>query len=352
MTVKIKTWYISREFLINFLFALVVFIFIFSLQAIFQIIELLVKGTFYPMLVIIIFFISLFSAFIYIIPLTFLYASTALFSRLSADRELLVLSSTGINPYKLVRILGTFAFFGAVFLVIFNLFILPELNYKNRDMISRLKFKNPLSLLQGKKVVNDIPGITLYIEKISPDYKIRNVSITYSENEITHFLKSESGSVEYDAVKNHLVFDLYKGFIIISNSVQTVSRLNFERYRFVFPVSTGYKGVPMRTRLSDMRLSALLSTGGLRERIEVQKRIMFSVIPLIFVFLGAGIGIRLKQQSRILHIGLGGGITLLFLQFVILGEMLSLKTGTPVFTWLPVVVFMIIGGIFLRPKCS
>lgn len=348
MTVKIKSSYVSREFLINFLFSLAIFSFIFSLEAVFQIIEFLVKGTFYPMLVVGIFFISLLSAFLYIIPLTFLYASTALFSRLSADRELLVLSSTGISPRKLVRTLLSFAFFAVLFLLVFNLFLLPEVSYKRRDMVYRIRFRNPLSLLQERNIVTDIPGITVYIEKISPDFDLNNVAITYREDERTHFLKAESGRVGYDADGNNLVFNLQKGFIIISDSVQTISRLNFDGYRFVFPVPAGFSGVRMRTRISDMRLSALLSSGGLREKIEVHKRIIFSVIPLIFVLLGTGIGIKLKQQSRMLHIGLGGGITLLFLQFVILGEMLSLRAGTPVFTWIPVILFIIIGGVFLK----
>ncbi len=350
MTAKIKSRYVGREFVINFLFSMIVFGFIFSLQAVFQIIEFLVKGTFYPMLVVGIFLISLISAFVYIVPLTFLYASTALFSRMAGDRELLVLSSTGISPYKPVSTLMTFAFFGVIFLLAFNLFMLPELSYKNRDMIYRIRFRNPLSLLQEKNIVSDIPGITVYVEKISPDYELGNVSITYREDGRTNFLKAESGSAGYDAAGNNLVFNLNKGFIIISDSVRTISRLNFEKYRFAFPVSAGFKGVHMRSRLSEMRLGALLSNGGLNERIEVQKRIVFSVIPLIFVLLGAGIGIKLRQQSRMLHIGLGGGITLLFLQFMILGETLSLKAGTPVFQWFPVVLFVITGGIFLKMK--
>lgn len=350
MTGKIKSGYAGKEFMINFLFSMVVFSFIFSLQAIFQIIEFLVKGTFHPVLVMGIFFITLTSALVYILPLTFLYASTALFSRLAADRELLVLACTGISPYKLVRTLMSYAFFGALFLLLFNLFLLPELSYKNRDMIYRIRFRNPLSLLHERNIVSDIPGITVYVEKIYPDYVLKNISITYRDDGRTHFLKAASGSAGYDGAGNNLVFNLKNGFMIISDTAQAISRLNFKEYRFVFPFPAGFSGVRMRKRLSDMRMSALLAAGGIRERIEIQKRIVFSVMPLVFVMLGTGIGIRLKQQSKMLHIGLGGGITLLFLQFVLLGEMFSMKSGTPIYMWLPVVLFVIMGEIFLKPK--
>jgi len=101
-----------------------------------------------------------------------------------------------------------------------------------------------------------------------------------------------------------------------------------------------------------MRLSTLLANGRLREKVEVHERIVFSVMPLLFVLLGSGIGIKLKQQSKMLmlHIGLGGGITLLFLQFIILGETLSYAMGTPLLTWIPVLLFMLLGGISLKWK--
>ncbi|MBN1445138.1 MAG: LptF/LptG family permease [Candidatus Omnitrophica bacterium] len=347
MEVKLKSRYVIGEFFINFFFSMAVFTFVFSLEAAFGIIEFLVKGTFSPLLVLGVFFLSLLSAFVYIIPLTFLYASTSLFSRMSSDRETLVFSASGVNIRKLVNLLLLFAGISSVFLLVFNLYILPEASYKNRDMIYSLRFRNPLSLLQEKSVTSDIPGINLYIEKISRGYGIKNISITYNEGELTNFLKAESGTVKYEAAENLLVFSLRNGFVIIYDSVQTVSRLNFVNYRFVHRLPEGFGGSRPRTRIADMRLSALIAKGGIREKVEINKRIVFSVIPAIFVLLGAAIGIKLKQQSKMLHIGLGGGITLIFLQLAVLGEMISYKSGTPVFAWLPVALFLL-AGIFLK----
>jgi len=324
-----------------------IFVFIFSLDAIFRIIDLLVKGTFYPMLVLCIFFLSLIASFLYIIPLTFLYASAALFSRLSTDREVLVFSSSGIDPRRLVRLLLFFAFVASLFLLVFNLYLLPEASYKKRDMIRRLRVRNPLSLLHEKSITTEIPGITVYLEKISRSHDIRNVSITYKEKGLTNFLKAEGGTVRYDPADNLLIFDLRDGFAIIYDSVQTVSRLNFSSYRLVSRLPSGFGGSIGRTKMSDMRLATLISRGGISEMVEVNKRLIFSIIPAIFVLLGAGIGMKLKQQSKMLHIGLGGGITLVFLQLVVLGEMFSYKANTSVFVWLPVMLFILI-GVFLR----
>ncbi|MCM8762219.1 MAG: LptF/LptG family permease [Candidatus Omnitrophica bacterium] len=343
MEIKIKTRYISKEFFINFLFAVGITVFIFSLDAVFQIIEVLVKGTFYPVIVLFIFFLTLFSSFLYIIPLSFLYASSSLFSRLAIDRETLIFFSSGINPYRLMTILLIFAFVGSLLLFLFNFFLLPEISYKRREMIYRLQFKNPLSLLQEKNTTTDIPGITIYIEEIKPSYKMKNISITYKEMEKTHFLKAERGRANYDPATNQMIFNLQDGFLIIYDSVQTISKLDFANYRFVIPLphNFGIHGT-IKPKVSEMYIAELLSSNGIREKIEIQKRIVFSIIPIVFVLIGTSLGIRLQQESRLLHIGIGGGIAMLFLQLVVFGEVLSYKTEISLFVWLPVVILFIV----------
>ncbi|MCX8082209.1 MAG: LptF/LptG family permease [bacterium] len=351
METKIKTRYINHEFFMNFIFALGVTLFIFSLDALFQIIEVLVKGTFYPLIVLYIFSLTLFSSFLYIIPLCFLYSASSLFSRLTMDREILIFSSSGINPYRLMGIIIIAAFIGTFILLFFNFYLLPEISYKKREMIYRLQFKNPLSLLQEKSTTTDIPGITIYIERMPPSYKIKkikNVSITYKEMDKTHFLKAESGTVTYNHVTNQMIFVLHKGFLIVYDSVQTISKLDFLSYKFTLPLPKNFINIgSIKPKVSEMRISELLSSPDIKEKIEVQKRVVFSVIPIVFVLIGTSLGIRLQQESKLLHIGIGGGIALLFLQMIVFGEVLSYKTDLPIFVWLPVFIF-IIGWGFLK----
>jgi lipopolysaccharide export LptBFGC system permease protein LptF len=222
------------------------------------------------------------------------------------------------------------------------------MSYKRREMVYLLQFKNPLSLLQEKNITTEIPGITIYIEKIRPSYRMKNISITYKEMGKTHFLKAEGGTVNYSPDTNQMIFNLRNGFLIIYDSVQTISKLDFANYRFVLTLPHNFGArETIKPRVSEMRLYDLLSSNGIRERLEIQKRIVFSVIPIVFVLIGTSLGIRLQQESRLLHIGIGGGIALLFLQLVVFGEMLSYKTGLPLFIWLPVFILLIVWG-FLK----
>jgi lipopolysaccharide export LptBFGC system permease protein LptF len=348
MEIKIKTRYISREFFLNFLFAIGITIFIFSLDAVFQIIEVLVKGTFYPTVVFYLFLLTLLSSFLYIVPLAFLYASSSLFSRLTLERETLIFASSGINPYQLMRILIVFAVIGSIILMFFNFFLIPEMSYKRREMVYRLQFKNPLSLLHAKQTITDIPGVTIYIEDLSPSYKMKNASITYQDMDKTHFLKAESGTVKYYYDTNQLVFSLQDGFLLIYDSVQTISKLDFSSYNLVLPLPLKFGAQnTIKPKVSEMRTTDLLASKKIQEKIEVQKRAVFSVIPVIFILIGTSIGIRLRQESRLLHIGIGGSIALLFLQMVIFGELLSYKTEMSVFVWLPVIILLTVWG-FLK----
>lgn len=341
MEIKIKTRYISKEFFTNFIFAIAITIFIFSLDALFQIIEILVKGTFYPSVVLYVFFLTLFSSFLYIIPLSFLYATTSLFSQLNMDREILIFSSSGISYYRLTSILLVFAFIGSIILFFFNFFLLPKMEYKRREMIYRLQFKNPLSLLQEKTATTEIPGVNIYIENLSSSYKMKNISITYTEMGKTHFLKAENGTAEYNSKTNELIFHLQDGFLLVYDSPHTISRLDFTNYRFVLhlPASFGVRK-PGKPKVTEMTLSDLLASNGIKEKIEINKRGVFSVIPVVFVLVGTSIGRKLKQRSRLLHIGIGGGIALVFLQLIVLGEVLTYKTELPVFIWIPVFIFL------------
>ena len=327
MAMKIKNAYILREFTGNILFAFAIFAFMFSLRALLKIFEVFIQGAFAPLSILALFLLTFVTTLAYIIPLTFLYSSQALFARLSADRELIIFSSTGTNPEKLMKSLLLFSLPATVFLLFFNLFLMPEAGYRQRKMLQTLRFKNPLSLIQEKNVTATIPEITLYIEKIHRDYRIENIAITRTKEGQTNFLNAESGRMEYNREKNILIFKLINGRLVSQLSESSISTLKFAHYTFSIPLPSHYRQNKIERGISEMHLSALLDKKGLAENIEVHKRIIFGITPLFFVLLGAGMGRKIKQKSRVLHIGTGGIAGILFFQLIVLGEMLAARTN-------------------------
>ncbi len=348
MAAKIKERYIAGEFYVNFLFSFLLFSFLFSIEGVFRALGYMASGAFYPFAIISIFFITFIAAFQYIIPLTFLYGMTALFSRLSADRELIIFSTAGIRPVKILQGLFRATLLTTLFLLFCNLYIIPEANLKRRSMLNLLRLREPLALLQEKTMVRDIPGITIYIEKITENYELSNIAITQEAEGRVNFLKAESGEASHRPGDNLFVFDLENGSIITHLSGDRIATLNFSEYQFTVKLPDRLSPGAIRTRITEVPTGELMLSGSIEDRMEIHRRILFASTPFIFLLLGSGIGMKLRQKSRMLHIGLGGFISLFFLQLTALGEVLSRRAGTPLFIWTPFLVLAISGMIIWR----
>ncbi|HNS33542.1 MAG TPA: LptF/LptG family permease, partial [bacterium] len=343
--------YILKEFGINLFFSFAIFAFMFSMRAMLKVFELFIKGTFSPVLVSMFFFLTFITTFTHIIPLAFLYSSMAVFARMSMDRELLIFTSSGIASSKLMRPIFLIAIAGTFFLVIFNLYLMPEASNRQRELVQTLKFRNPLSLIQEKNIISDIPGITLYMGKVNRNFEMENIAITQKEKDRINFLMAEKGNLKYDGKKNIFIFNLEDGYIVSQYSKESISNLNFKYYTFAFSLPSHFKQNMIKTRISDMHFSQLLSGWEFEEQLELNKRLVFAVTPLFFIFLGAGLGRRVRQKSKILHIGLGGIIGILFFQIVFIGEIFARKAGFPPLIWLSILISGAAAFSLLERKC-
>ncbi len=351
MRLKIRTSYILGEFSLNMIFATAVFAFMFSMRALLKIFELYVRGTFSPFLVSKVFFLALASTFSIIIPLAFLYSSTAIFARMSMDRELLVLSSSGIPPLRMTGPLILLSSFTVLFLVMFNLYVLPAANYSQRQLIRALRFRNPLSLIQEKNVITEIPGITIFLGKIDRDFRIEDISITQTEDGRINFIRAGNGNLKYDRKENALIFSLRDGSLVSQYRKEEIATLNFDCYTFTYTLPESFIPRAAASKMSDRMLPELLSVGGFEETLEINKRIVYGVTPILFMFLGAAIGRRVRQKSKILHVGLGGATGLIFYQAVFAGEILARRFAFPPLVWSGAIVSGLSSFLLWRKKC-
>ncbi|MCK9266490.1 LptF/LptG family permease [bacterium] len=351
MESKIKKNYISKEFIINLGFSFAIFAFLFSMRALLKIFQILSKGTFSAVPIFVLFILTFFTTFNHIIPLAFLYSSMALFARLSMDRELLVFSSSGISSLKVLRPIIIFAVVGTLFLLVFDLFLLPEISFKQRNLLQNLKLKNPLSLIQEKNVINGIPGITIYFGKVYKDFRLEDISIIYTENQTVNFLNANSGSLSYDRKQNKLLFKLSNGNIVSRPNEGAITNLSFKQYSFLYSLPTEFISVQSEPKISERHLTYLLSEYGVDEKIEVNKRIIFGIMPFLFIFIGSGLGYRVRQKNKVLHIGLGGIVGMLFFQLIFVGELLAKKIGTPYLIWASMLLSVILVVSLWKKEC-
>lgn len=218
---------------------------------------------------------------------------------------------------------------------------MPEIKYQKRKIAYELKLKNPLSFFIEKEVIKDFPDITIYVEKIYRNFNLKNISITKREGDSVIYLKAEKGKIFYNKEKNQIFFILENGNLLTGKG-DVINTLDFKNYIFSIQLPMGFKGTEIPRKIQEMDLIGLKRTKGIDSSIEFHKRWVFSITPLIFLLLGSGIGFNLKQKNRIMYIGIGGFIGIIFYEFLILGEIIVRKTGYSFFIYLPVLVFLLL----------
>ena len=100
------------------------------------------------------------------VPMAILVCTLMAFGRLSADNEITAMKSSGIKYYSLVLpplILSTLV---AVAMIYFNNWILPDMNYKSKKLLSEISTKNPEIMFEPKQLNTQVEGFTIYIDSM------------------------------------------------------------------------------------------------------------------------------------------------------------------------------------------
>ncbi|MCM8772256.1 MAG: LptF/LptG family permease [Candidatus Omnitrophica bacterium] len=344
---KIKTKYVFEEFFINFCFSFLIILFIFIVRSIFQLVDLIIKGSFslFPLLKFFLF--STIISFQIVIPLTVLASSVSLFSTFSSDRELNIFLFSGIPSSVLIKPLFLFSIIFTFFLFYFNFFTVPKLEFKRREITHFLKIKNPLSLIIEKEIIKEFPDITIYIEKVYRRFYFKNISITKREGGNTIFLKAEKGKVKYLVNENKLLFSLENGNLLVATA-DSISSVEFKNYNFYIDLPEKFRTTEIKPQIYELDFFQLKKVKNLEGEIEFHKRIIYSITPMVLILLGSGIGMNLKQKNKILYIGIGGFISIIFFELLTLGEIISRKTEKTLFIYLPIYVFILLTKKFWK----
>lgn len=156
------------------------------------------------------------------IPMSVLVASLLAFGRLSADHEITAIKAAGISPLFMIRPMLILASLVTVVLVIFNNWVLPEANYRAGGLLSSISRKKPTALLEEGRLINDFPGVQLWISEIDRRtgtlYGVRiyetpsnsplrltfadTAQIEYADRGATILLHLRHGSTQYQDSKN------------------------------------------------------------------------------------------------------------------------------------------------------
>src|SRR3977135_1773620 len=208
---KIVDRYLSRQLIVNLLFAIVVLSFVLVIGNIFRKLLPLLVNHDLPVeyLVGFVAYVLPFSL-IFTIPWGLLTAVLLVFGRLSADNELTALRSNGFSIGRICIPLVVIALLCTAASLWLNVQVAPAAQEEMRSTVFNLATRNPMALFGSDQVIDQFPGRKIYVGKKEGN-KLENI-IVFEMNEdsmpmrVTH---ARSGLLETDLPNHRVLMHIY-----------------------------------------------------------------------------------------------------------------------------------------------
>src|SRR5690242_254256 len=174
---KIIHRYITRQLVVNLLFAILVLSFVLVIGNIFRKLLPLLVNHDLPVEYLIGFvaYVLPFSL-IFTIPWGLLTAILLVFGRLSADNELIALRCNGVSISRICIPLAGIAIISTAICLWLNVQAAPAAQEKLRSTIFDLATRNPMALFGSDQVIDQFPGRKIYVGKKEGN-KLENITV-------------------------------------------------------------------------------------------------------------------------------------------------------------------------------
>lgn len=207
---KILEHYILKENFKPFVVSLFVATFVMLLDKIIDLLNLIIDKKLDFVTIISVFGLSLPFMLALSVPMAILLASIMSFGRLSVDNELVAFKSCGINIYTLMRPTVIAALFISIFMVFFNNAILPETNHMLKNLMIKANYRRPVtSIVPG--TFTTLKNYTIYTkERI--DEELSGILIYSREStKFPQTISAKRGKIFLSNGGNSLQAVLYNG---------------------------------------------------------------------------------------------------------------------------------------------
>ncbi len=306
----------------------------------------------------------------YALPPGMLTGILLVLGRMSSDREVTALRSSGVSvawlsaPIVFLGLAGV----AAALLVNFQLMPVTRLAYqREKEEVIR---QSPMSFIVPKTFIRDFPGVVIYVgEKHGNQLKDFWLWELDAKNRVKRFVRADGGRLDYDAPNNKLVLTLDHTQGELRNEkdpedfVQKPATPAMEQATFDLPLSklTGERVVQKKLKWFTFpqlmaewaRLSrpdpavpkADQARQLMRVQITIQEKFATAFSVLSFVLVGVPLGIKVSRKETSANLGLG---LILALGYYFASVMAGLFDNYPalrpdLIVWLPNIVFQGLG---------
>src|SRR5437762_9678377 len=208
---KLLDRFISRELLVNVLFAIAVLSLVLVVGNIFRKLLPLLVNHDVPIeyLITFIAYVLPFSL-IFTIPWGLLTAILLVFGRLSADNELIALRSNGLSTTRSCIPLAFIALICTAICLWLNVAAAPAAQEKLRSTIFDLATRNPMALFGSDQVIDQFPGRKIYVGKKEGN-ELENIIVFEMDNNalLVKVTYARTGLLEADLKNKRILMHLY-----------------------------------------------------------------------------------------------------------------------------------------------
>lgn len=362
---KLIDRFISRELLVNVLFAIAVLSLVLVVGNIFRKLLPLLVNHDVPVeyLLAFIAYVLPFSL-IFTIPWGLLTAILLVFGRLSADNELTALRSNGVSIPRICVPLGFIALLCTAICLWLNVEVAPKAQEKLRSTIFDLATRNPMALFGSDQVIDEFPGRKIYVGKKEGN-KLENITV-FELNRSAMPIRvtyARSGLLEADLANKRILMHLYDARYQQRDEKdprdlrKIRDGINAEEGTLPISLDELYdkeKKRPSRSALSIQQLVEQLKSGSKRERsasrTEINKRFSFPFSCLAFAVIGVPLGVTAHRRETSVGFAMGLIVAVSYFLFVIVGDTLRAnpRVHPELLVWFPNVLFLLLGAQLFR----
>ena len=237
---KILERYFLIETLKPFFICLFIITFIMLIERLFDLMNIIIEKQLDVLTIINLFVLSFPFIFALSVPMAVLTSTIMAFGRMSVDKELIAIKSTGVNVIKLTKLLGIFMLIVSLGMAYFNDYILPETNHLLKNVVLRVTYKKPITAIK--------PGTFTTMNHITILAKERDSEALYDlliynlENvRFPQTIYAKKGEIYLDPVTDQLKVILYDGEMYERDiaEAEKYQISTFEQYTF-FLTNLGY----------------------------------------------------------------------------------------------------------------
>ncbi|MEX0821113.1 MAG: LptF/LptG family permease [Rhodothermales bacterium] len=180
------------------------------------------------------------------VPMSVLIGTMMVFSRLTESRAYVVAKSSGISPIQLIWPTLVIGLFLTVGMTYFNNMILPEANFRARNLWSDIREKRPGFELQEGVFYDGLDEYSILVQRISGNADRLEDVLVYDytdEERYQTVIKAREGHLRAMQARPELVLTLLDGEVhrmrsaSASSVAERYERLAFERYQMRLDLS-------------------------------------------------------------------------------------------------------------------